>query len=249
MGGHPPPLRPPFGRQCRSHQRQGTAPDSLAWKPRPVGGPPPPMCLGPIPVVVPSCGSCLPPRPWLRMKDRGSTWELRGCWVGWRGRKQSWPEATVISRQSWAPRGSGSLDLCRRGRKLGKPLLPEARLDSSLGPVYLGSTEFIPCDLVKSLVLPGLSFSVCEMRGLDTRTSAICSIVLSLLLCCVCLSVSPRHSPSLSAPLPAPRLLRRSVSNTFLYCSPLLPISVPISLSPSQFPYVPLDPTFHNDPL
>lgn len=59
MGSHPPPLRPPSGRQPHCHGRQGTVPDSLALKPKAVGGPHHPCVLAPFQwlfyLVVPAC--------------------------------------------------------------------------------------------------------------------------------------------------------------------------------------------------
>lgn len=94
---HPPPLRPPFGRQPHCLGREGAAPDILALKPRPVGGPPPPLCLGPVPVSHPVW---FLPASQALARDKRLRKHL-GCEgrLGWvEGQKRRL--ATVISRHS-----------------------------------------------------------------------------------------------------------------------------------------------------
>lgn len=120
--GEPPPTSAPTLWQAAPSPREtGNRARQPGLEAQSCGWPPPPMCLGPVPVAVLSCGSCLPPRPWPRMKDGGSTWDRGGA--GGRG-EPSGPKATVISRQSWAPRGMWVPGPLQGGKTPGKPLSP-----------------------------------------------------------------------------------------------------------------------------
>ena len=130
----------------------GTAPDVLAWKPRPVGGPHR-RHLNPRSSGCPVLRLLPPqPRPWPRMKGCGEEGEAgKGGGARWGvDRWRSCPWATLIARQSWAPWGVWDPGPPQKKQEPQEnPILPQPITSTRAGeadcrPAWPGSTSWSP---------------------------------------------------------------------------------------------------------